>query len=124
MGAIADASSLPILKEFLKDSHSEVVQTCELAIEKVEFENNPQLPRPKGNPIYTSEDPAPPDFEDSPVDELRAILLDTKLPLFKRYRAMFALRNQNTPEAVLVRKSFNMNYYLHITLNSLSHKFT
>jgi deoxyhypusine monooxygenase len=34
------------------------------------------------------------------VRALRAALLDTHLALFTRYRAMFALRNIGTPEAI------------------------
>jgi deoxyhypusine monooxygenase len=59
---------------------------------------------------YTSVDPAPPTSSLlagksgtatlSSVEELRAKLLDTQLPLFERYRAMFALRNIGSPSAV------------------------
>ena len=59
---------------------------------------------------YTSVDPAPPTSgllagrvgpaTDSSVEELRSKLLDTQLPLFERYRAMFALRNIGSPTAV------------------------
>lgn len=49
---------------------------------------------------YCSVDPAPPAPKKS-VPELRAQLLDESLPLFERYRAMFALRNLGTEEAVL-----------------------
>ena len=57
-------------------------------------------------------DPAPPASglfsvrpeHDGPTEEnmtsLRSTLLDTKLPLFERYRAMFALRNLGTDAAV------------------------
>jgi deoxyhypusine monooxygenase len=34
------------------------------------------------------------------VEELRSSLLDVRLPLFERYRAMFALRNIGSPAAV------------------------
>jgi len=37
---------------------------------------------------------------ESSVEELRPKLLDTQLPLFERYRAMFALRNIGSPAAV------------------------
>ena len=37
---------------------------------------------------------------ESSVEELRSNLLDTQLPLFERYRAMFALRNIGSPMAV------------------------
>lgn len=65
---------------------------------------------------FTSVDPAPPLIAHSPlvtpkttskgagaitdVPALKAALLDTKLQLFTRYRAMFALRNIGTPEAI------------------------
>ncbi|KAG8908025.1 deoxyhypusine hydroxylase [Tulasnella sp. 403] len=66
---------------------------------------------------FTSIDPAPPtsanthsgllrqltNAQTAPrasVPELRLQLLDTSLPLFTRYRAMFALRNIGTPEAI------------------------
>ena len=47
-------------------------------------------------------DPAPPSsaFSISEVNDLRRKLLDKELPLFERYRAMFALRNIGTPAAV------------------------
>lgn len=49
---------------------------------------------------YCSVDPAPPAARKS-LSELRIILLDESLPLFERYRAMFALRNHGDEEAVL-----------------------
>lgn len=62
--------------------------------------------------MYTSIDPAPPTSgllkgapkpqqpADANVAELQAQLVDKKLSLFERYRAMFALRNIGTPAAV------------------------
>lgn len=35
------------------------------------------------------------------IDELQEILLDTRLPLFQRYRAMFALRDLSSPPNLL-----------------------
>ena len=66
---------------------------------------------------FTSIDPAPPSTVDTvahsglvrqksataeapSVEELRTKLLDTSLPLFARYRAMFALRNIGSPAAI------------------------
>lgn len=61
---------------------------------------------------YTSIDPAPPSShllsgQPKPVDvtevsilSLKEKLLNPELPLFERYRAMFALRNIGTPAAV------------------------
>jgi deoxyhypusine monooxygenase len=62
--------------------------------------------------MYTSIDPAPPtsallsdqvkpaDMSESSIFSLRSTLLDINLPLFERYRAMFALRNIGTRAAV------------------------
>ena len=61
---------------------------------------------------YTSIDPAPPtsgllagkpapqDASEENIAKLRDTLNDKSLPLFERYRAMFALRNIGTPAAV------------------------
>ena len=61
---------------------------------------------------YTSIDPAPPtsgllagkaapeDASEENIAKLQNTLNDTNLPLFDRYRAMFALRNIGTPAAV------------------------
>ena len=40
MGAISEASSVPILKEFLTDSERTVRETCEIAIAKIEWDNS------------------------------------------------------------------------------------
>jgi len=48
---------------------------------------------------YDSVDPAPPLSNNTTVDDLKKILVDSSLPLFQRYRAMFALRNKNNEEA-------------------------
>lgn len=49
---------------------------------------------------YLSVDPAPADRKDTPTEELKTRLMDTSLPLFDRYRAMFSLRNRNTRDAL------------------------
>jgi len=80
----------------------QVAETCQLALLRLEWlrsggqieggvaDNNP----------YSSVDPAPPAPRKS-IPELRGVLLDESLPLFDRYRAMFALRNNGSEEAVL-----------------------
>ena len=62
------------------------------------------------NREFTSIDPAPPtsefligkakDTSEATIQRLKKQLLDTSLPLFDRYRAMFSLRNIGTDEAV------------------------
>jgi len=128
MGAISDPSSLAVLREYLLDPQRVVRETCEIAVAKIEWDNSEEGKaeknlKPPGSIAYTSIDPAPPSHSGlissqpsaspnahpkfgsaiSPwttVPSLRATLLDTQIPLFERYRAMFALRNIGTPEAV------------------------
>ncbi|KAI6027688.1 hypothetical protein PISMIDRAFT_30955 [Pisolithus microcarpus 441] len=119
MGAISSTSSIPILKEYLTDRNQSVRETCEIALAKIEWDNSEEGTRHLLEkqitdvlPCYTSVDPAPPsskllsgaqrseDLDNAIVYTLRSTLLDTGLPLFERYRAMFALRNIGTPTAV------------------------
>jgi len=53
----------------------------------------------KADSFYHSVDPAPP-YASLDVQKLRTKFLDTSKPLFKRYRAMFALRERGSSEAV------------------------
>ncbi|KAM4053885.1 deoxyhypusine hydroxylase [Anomaloglossus baeobatrachus] len=98
LGAIGDPDVLELLKEYSQDPVIEVAETCQLAVQRIEWlQSNPDAP--DDNP-FLSVDPAPP-AEERDVPSLRAILLDDNLPLFERYRAMFALRNIGGKEAVL-----------------------
>uniref|UniRef100_UPI0037E80042 deoxyhypusine hydroxylase n=1 Tax=Semicossyphus pulcher TaxID=241346 RepID=UPI0037E80042 len=104
LGAIGDPVVLDLLKEYSQDPVIEVAETCQLAVRRMEWlqsreEKHLDDPSTDKNP-YCSVDPAPP-AERKSVSELRSILLDEGLPLFERYRAMFALRNLGTEEAVL-----------------------
>lgn len=82
----------------------QVAETCQLAVRRLEWlQSGGETQEVDGatdkNP-YCSVDPAPPAARKS-VSELRTILLDESLQLFERYRAMFALRNLGSEEAVL-----------------------
>ncbi|KAG0280073.1 hypothetical protein BGZ95_011374 [Linnemannia exigua] len=100
LGAIGSLDSLPILEEYLKDECEVVSQTCELAIEKIKYDHRKEK-EVLAESSYSSIDPAPPTAVEENTEQLRAIYLNQKLPLFERYRAMFALRNQCTTESVL-----------------------
>ncbi|KDR82580.1 hypothetical protein GALMADRAFT_237972 [Galerina marginata CBS 339.88] len=118
IGAISEPSSVAILKEFLGDSERTVRETCEIAMAKIEWDNSEEGKKHYASlndsiiPLYTSVDPAPPssglllgtlspdDISEQGVERLRKELVDSNRPLFKRYRAMFALRNIGTPAAV------------------------
>lgn len=104
LGAIGDPVVLDLLKEYSQDRVIEVAETCQLAVRRLEWlQSGGEKQLNDGNTDknpYCSVDPAPPAVRKS-VSELRSILLDESLPLFERYRAMFALRNLGNEEAVL-----------------------
>lgn len=136
MGAISAASSIPVLKRYINDQNRSVRETCEIALDKIEWDHSEEGQKHRKDVeetkeqyvgglvwlctsclynnarMYTSIDPAPPtsglltakpsptDVSEAGIDDLRNTLLDTSLPLFQRYRAMFALRNIGTPAAV------------------------
>ncbi|KAJ0065555.1 hypothetical protein NL108_013456 [Boleophthalmus pectinirostris] len=98
LGAIGDTSVLELLTEYCQDPVIEVAETCQLAVARLQWlQSGGQA---QDDSPYSSVDPAPPAPQKSP-SELRSILLNERLPLFERYRAMFALRNLGTEEAAL-----------------------
>ncbi|OIW32428.1 ARM repeat-containing protein [Coniochaeta ligniaria NRRL 30616] len=101
LGALGDSGSLEVLKKFRDREGEEVVvkETCEIAIDRIEWENSQQRKEEKlRQSDFASVDPAPPLPESQKtVEDLEATLMDTKLPLFLRYRAMFALRDLASP---------------------------
>ncbi|KAI5095265.1 deoxyhypusine hydroxylase [Silurus meridionalis] len=103
LGAIGNPKVLDLLKQYSKDPVIEVAETCQLAVRRLEWlmsgGDEEKAKCTDSNP-YSSVDPAPPAQRKS-VSELRTQLLDESLPLFERYRAMFALRNLGSEEAVL-----------------------
>jgi len=110
VGAIAKPESLPLLEEFARDERKEVSETCALAVSRLRWsmEGKSEDDTSDENP-YHSVDPAPAEGAVSgtatpdEIAALRARLMDADLPLFKRYRAMFSLRNIQSTESVLVR---------------------
>ncbi|XP_038626965.1 deoxyhypusine hydroxylase [Tachyglossus aculeatus] len=98
LGAIGNLEVLELLEQYAKDPVIEVAETCQLAVRRLEWlQQNQEVP---GVNPYLSVDPAPP-AEEKDIGRLRAALLDESQPLFDRYRAMFALRNAGSEEAVL-----------------------
>ncbi|KAM9330588.1 deoxyhypusine hydroxylase [Gastrophryne carolinensis] len=98
LGAIGDPEMLELLKEYSQDPVIEVAETCQLAVRRIEWlQENPNAS--ENNP-YLSVDPAPPSAEKD-IPTLRNTLLNDDLPLFERYRAMFALRNIGGKKAAL-----------------------
>ncbi|KAK9422402.1 putative Deoxyhypusine hydroxylase [Seiridium unicorne] len=101
LGALGDVDSLALLKEFKNKEDEDVVitETCEIAIDRIEWENSDERKKEKLHQSdFASIDPAPPMPETSQtVEDLEKTLMDTKAPLFLRYRAMFALRDLASP---------------------------
>ncbi|XP_067872478.1 deoxyhypusine hydroxylase isoform X2 [Heterodontus francisci] len=97
LGAIGKPEVLEILRHYSHDPAIEVAETCQLAVKRIEWlQNN----KDQSESQYCSIDPAPPAVEKD-IKKLREVLLNESLPLFDRYRAMFALRNIGSEEAVL-----------------------
>jgi len=105
LGAIGspDASVLAALKSGCSDAVPEVADTCRLAVARIEYysSNEGKTEDLSANP-YKSTDPAPPfAAKDTSVAALKGIMLDSGESLFRRYRALFSLRNLGTEESVL-----------------------
>uniref|UniRef100_UPI00358EFCC8 deoxyhypusine hydroxylase isoform X2 n=1 Tax=Myxine glutinosa TaxID=7769 RepID=UPI00358EFCC8 len=102
LGAIGSPNVLDVLREYSSDPVIEVAETCQLAVQRIEWLQNEQKREGTnlGSNPYLSVDPAPPSQERA-VASLRATLLDCDAPLFDRYRAMFALRNAGGDESAL-----------------------
>ncbi|KAJ5670102.1 Deoxyhypusine hydroxylase [Penicillium maclennaniae] len=103
LGALGYDDSLAILKK-LRDDENEleiVRETCDIAVDRIIWENSEARKAEKLKPSdFTSIDPAPPmplEAREPCIPDLEKTLLDTKLPLFQRYRAMFGLRDLASP---------------------------
>ncbi|PMD36010.1 putative Deoxyhypusine hydroxylase [Hyaloscypha variabilis F] len=100
LGAIGDTGSLDVLREFRDRAGEQVVvkETCEIAVARIEWENSEEGKAEKlKQSDFASIDPAPPMDQAESIESLEKSLLDTKLPLFLRYRAMFGLRDLASP---------------------------
>lgn len=99
LGAIGSASSVKILEKYKNDPVIEVAETCQLALDRIKWLENPDnIEATLKNP-YHSVDPAPP-FATNDIQQLKNVLLDDTKSLFERYRVMFTLRNLQSKEAV------------------------
>lgn len=100
MGAIGDMSVIPLLDQYSKSLIPEIAETCELALKRLKWLQSNDCEENLLKSPYMSIDPAPP-AETTDVHNLKKTLLDENKSLFDRYRAMFALRNLQTPESIL-----------------------
>jgi deoxyhypusine monooxygenase len=99
LGAIGNPESLKVLRQYLNDPSPAVSETCEIAIDRIERGETAVIG--EGEICFGSVDPAPALAGKLSVSELQGILMNSELDLYNRYKAMFALRNRGTPEAVL-----------------------
>eukprot|EP01127_Copromyxa_protea_P005490 TRINITY_DN15419_c0_g1_i1.p1 TRINITY_DN15419_c0_g1~~TRINITY_DN15419_c0_g1_i1.p1 ORF type:complete len:332 (-),score=108.96 TRINITY_DN15419_c0_g1_i1:123-1013(-) len=109
LGAIGVSDELVIsaLKEFAQSPIPEVRDTCIISLDLLEWKqkNQDKADLNAHHPLYMSVDPAPPVEDDEVAKEARVAKLEGKLmnkeaTIFERYRALFALRNIGTEEAV------------------------
>lgn len=100
LGAIGSENALECLDKYKNDSIIEVAETCQLALDRIKwYQNSGDETKELSQSLYNSVDPAPP-ADNKNVNELKCILIDEKATLFDRYRAMFALRNIGSKEAI------------------------
>ncbi|XP_072993553.1 deoxyhypusine hydroxylase-B-like isoform X1 [Typha latifolia] len=97
LGAIGLESTIPMLEESLAtDPALEVQETCELALRRIREQKRmssvSSMCPLKASP-FLSVDPAIPSSFNSSVDQLREALLNEEEDMYKRYAALFALRN-------------------------------
>ncbi len=78
----------------------QISETCQIALDRLSWLRKTSSNQISSEKNYTTIDPAPPSTLTT-IDELKKILLDENHSLFERYRAMFALRNIGSDEAVL-----------------------
>ncbi|KAL9098732.1 MAG: hypothetical protein Q9163_005662 [Psora crenata] len=102
LGALGDEGSLDLLKKFCDASEVEMVrETCEIAVDRIEWAISGKRRLEKlRDSDFASIDPAPPLAQDThcySIEHMKEKLLDHRLPLFERYRAMFALRDLASP---------------------------
>lgn len=77
-----------------------MAQTCQLALQRIQYHNQHDTPAEQDESRYLSVDPTPAAPSTTPANELRSTLLDEDARIFDRYRAMFALRNKGGRQAV------------------------
>lgn len=103
LGALGDLSSLEIMKTMKDDDREPLVvrETCDIAIDRIQWAySESRKTESLKSSDFASIDPAPPmplSSQTPSIPALQKTLLDTSLPLFQRYRAMFALRDLASP---------------------------
>ena len=106
LGAIGKHTDeiLDLLKAYSKHNVRELSETCDLALDRLDWYN---LNTPKNmnenqesTSPYNSVDPTPSYPDTMSIEELKKIYLNETSSLFERYRALFTLRNIGSPDAI------------------------
>lgn len=104
LGAIGGEEAVEVLTKYKDHELPEIRDTCRISLNLLDWKkaNKDKENANADNPVYMSVDPAPPLEETKSIEELRAHLMDKSKTIFERYRALFALRNIGSDEAVKV----------------------
>ena len=98
-----DGDIIERLKINQKEESDIVNQTCELALDLVDWRaghSEDEIKRLESLNPYKTKDPAPSFDLDKSLGDLKAILLDAKSSLFDKYRCLFTLRNRGRPDDI------------------------
>ncbi|XP_003376199.1 deoxyhypusine hydroxylase [Trichinella spiralis] len=95
LGAIADPSAISVLSQYKNSAIKEIAQTCELALQRIEWINSsPDVCLSNGDRTI---EPVPPHPEHLrqllSIENLEMILLDCTAKLWDRYQALFTLKH-------------------------------
>ncbi|KAG0433372.1 Deoxyhypusine hydroxylase [Dictyocoela muelleri] len=97
LGNFKDKSLIPILEKYVKSPLIPLRETCYVAIKKLMDDGDEPSPFNSFDPAYPMND----------FDKAVEIFLNPENDLYDRYKAMFTLRNENTPKAVeILSKGF------------------
>ncbi|KAL0892858.1 hypothetical protein ABMA27_014543 [Loxostege sticticalis] len=99
LGAIGDPNLRELLEKYQYDPSIEVAETCQIALQRLNWVANDGASEKLSKSPYSSIDPAPPSGENN-VATLSKTLMDETKPLYERYRAMFSLRNMATDDSI------------------------
>ncbi|CAF1651811.1 unnamed protein product [Rotaria magnacalcarata] len=103
LGCYENQDVIDTLTKQSKNERAEISETCQIALDRLAWLRKTA---PNESSSHSTEktfatvDPAPA-LTVTTIDELKKILLDENQSLFERYRALFALRNIASDEAVL-----------------------
>ncbi|CAH0397996.1 unnamed protein product [Chilo suppressalis] len=100
LGAIGDPDLRELLERYKDDPAVEVAETCQIALERLNWVAKDGASEKLSKSPYSSVDPAPPSSEND-VQTLKHTMMNESKPLYDRYRAMFSLRNMATTESII-----------------------